>query len=458
MALTPEIHWEDGGLLRPQHLQAFQRHCHGLIAQHALSRSFGYGIRSLRIREQSVTNWMIEVESCEVLLPDGSIVVAGETAQLSPENFRYREEEGDSLYAVWLVVPFFKIHAPNVTATDNEEERGRRFVVHQVAVPDENDGSNPQSVGFKSLNARLVVGPTPPTDHVSLKIAEIKKVIVEGEEGRRYELSRDFVPACLCMDASPQICAIVNDIKDAIESKNKDLLGHLGGDRHLLTGDSLHLPATLLKLQATNSVLPVLQQINAQHELHPFDVYLHLCRLVGDLAIFGDEWEPPTPVHYEHENPLHAFREIKKQVLNLIERAFSSPVERTPFTYDEQSRMWSVEVPEHYMDGQLLVGVETSEYSDREIEPLFAEGRTVVASPLEMPLVRRARIEGVPCRYDREKLHPSLRDRDGVIFLTIEREGDFWPAVQTERMLCLSGEAAVLPDVRFYVYAAGLKE
>ena len=93
MALTPEIHWEDGGLLRPQHLQAFQRHCHGLISQLALTRSFGYGVRNLRIREQSVTNWVIEIESCEVLLPDGSIVVAGETARLSPENFRYRESE-----------------------------------------------------------------------------------------------------------------------------------------------------------------------------------------------------------------------------------------------------------------------------------------------------------------------------------------------------------------------------
>jgi len=457
MPLPPEIHWEDGGLLRPQHMQAFQRHCQGLISQLALTRSFGFGIRNLRIREQSVPNWMFQVDSCDVVLPDGSIVIAGETALLSKENFRYRESEGESRYSVWLVVPFFKPHAPNVATTDSDEDRGRRYVVEPLEIADENDGRNPQPVGFKRLNARIVVGPTPPTDHASLKIAELKKVITEGEEGRRYELSRDFVPACLNVEASPQLCAIINDIKDAVEEKNKELLSHLGGDRHLLMGDSLHRPATLLKLQATNSVLPVLQQLTAQPEMHPFDVYMHLCRLVGDLAIFGEEWEPPSPVRYEHENPLKAYREIKSQILKLIERAFSSPVERTPFVHDEEAGLWQVEIPSHYLDAQLLLGIETKAHTDRDLEPLFGEGRTVLASPKEIPLVRRARIEGVPCRYDRERLHPSLRDREGVVFLTIEPEGDFWPAVATEKCLCISGEAAGRPDVRFFLYAAGLK-
>jgi len=125
--------------------------------------------------------------------------------------------------------------------------------------------------------------------------------------------------------------------------------------------------------------------------------------------------------------------------------------------HDEEAGLWQVEIPSHYLDAQLLLGIETKAHTDRDLEPLFGEGRTVLASPKEIPLVRRARIEGVPCRYDRERLHPSLRDREGVVFLTIEPEGDFWPAVATEKCLCISGEAAGLPDVRFFLYAAGLK-
>ena len=72
--LLPEIHWDDGLLLRPQHLQAFQRHCVGLVSQLSLSRTFGYGVRRLKIREESIGNWIFEVNACDLVMPDGSVI------------------------------------------------------------------------------------------------------------------------------------------------------------------------------------------------------------------------------------------------------------------------------------------------------------------------------------------------------------------------------------------------
>jgi len=456
--LLPEIHWDDGLLLRPQHLQAFQRHCVGLVSQLSLSRTFGYGVRRLKIREESIGNWIFEVNACDLVMPDGSVILTGQTAAVPPVEFRHLELDAPVL-DVWLAIPLLNPAAPNVeTETPGTgAPTGRRYVLDQVEFPDENTGTNPQTIQVKRLNARIFIGQAPPQGHATLRIAKLKKVITEGEEGRRYELSRDFVPACLSIDASPQLHAIVKDILDRVEEKNAELLGHLRGLRDLLTGESMERPETLLKLQATNSILPVLRQLVGQPEMHPFDLYLQLCRLVGDLAIFGDDWEPPRLVIYDHDDPLRAFQDFKRAVLGLLERAVDTTVERQPFVASASPGVWEIEIPSHFLEGgvDLYLGIETGA-SEQELAPAFAEGRTVLASPEELPVVRRARIEGVPCRMDPD-IHPSLKGREGLVFLRVGRTGDFWTAVASSRKLALAGEAAADTEARFYLYGVGIR-
>jgi type VI secretion system protein ImpJ len=226
----------------------------------------------------------------------------------------------------------------------------------------------------------------------------------------------------------------------------------------LLTGESMERPDTLLKLQATNSVLPVLRQLAGQPEMHPFEVYLQLCRLVGDLAIFGDAWEPPRLVIYEHTDPLKAFSDVKRVVLELLEQAVDTTVERVPFEKTPTAGVWEAEIPEHFLaEGvDILLGVET-DLQIEEVAPLFAKGRTVLASPSDLLEVRRRRIEGVPCRRD-PRIHPSLRDREGLAFLRIDRDRDFWPSVEQSRKLQLAREAAATELNSFYLYALGIRK
>ncbi|MEE8106485.1 MAG: type VI secretion system baseplate subunit TssK [Planctomycetota bacterium] len=455
--LEPEVRWEDGLLLRPQHFQAFQRHCQGLIGQLALARSFGYGVRELKIRSASIGNWIFELEACQLVMPDGSVLIDGETAKIAPLEFKDVGAEAPTL-DVWLAIPLWTMNGPNVVEeNDDSGDQGRRYLGSRAEVPDENTGSNPQTIGVQRLNARLFVGQPPAAGHVTMKIAELKKVVSEGEEGRRYELSPKFVPPCLMLEASATLRSIVKDILDQVEEKNGELLGHLRGKRDLLTGESMERPETLLKLQASNAVLPVLRQLAAQSEMHPFDVYLQLTRLVGDLAIFGADWSPPKLVVYHHDDPIKAFTDLKRTVLRLLARAVDTQVERRAFELvDETARVHEVALPTAFFaEGvELLVCCETDR-DGAEVHELFGAGRTVVASPEELKMVRRARIEGVPCRVD-PNLHPSLADRENLVFLKLQPEGDFWPAVLESKKLALAGDAAGDQAMRFYVYATGV--
>lgn len=453
--LLPEIHWDDGLLLRPQHLQAFQRHTQGLVAQLALARPFGYGVRRLEVREESIPNFVFEVSACEIVMPDGAVVVAGETALIPPLEFRHLELDAPRL-DVWLAVPLLQGNAPNVEHPDEQGGGGRRFVVSELAMPDENTGGRNQDVGVKRLNGRIFVGQRPPPGHVTLKLAELEKVVSEGEEGRRYQLSKSFVPASLRLEASPVLHNVVKDIRDRVQEKNQELLGHLRGRKDLLTGESAERPDTLLKLQATNSILPVLHQLAAQDEMHPFDVFMVLCRLVGDLAIFSDGWEPPRLATYQHADPAAAYGDLRRVVLELLEAAVATGIERRAFqVHDAELGILHAELPPAFLasGATILLGVQTSD-GEADVAARFTNGRTVLSAPDEISMVRRARIDGVPARPD-PALHPSLRDRDGLVFLRIHPEGDFWPAVPTASKLALAGEAVDAGDCKFFVYCVG---
>ena len=119
--------------------------------------------------------------------------------------------------------------------------------------------------------------------------------------------------------------------------------------------------------------------------------------------------------------------------------------------------VWEVEIPPHFLEKgvELLLGVET-DLQIEELAPLFAKGRTVLASPDLLPEVRRLRIEGVPCRRD-PSIHPSLRDREGLAFLKIDRKSDFWPPVEESRKLQLAREASATELSSFFLYGLGIK-
>jgi type VI secretion system protein ImpJ len=448
-AYVPEIRWEDGLLLRPHHLQAFQRHCQGLIAQLALTRTFGYGVRQLEIRRESIGNWVLEILRCELVLSDGTLVIAGETAAIPPLEFRHLELDAPSL-EVWLGVPFLENRASNVWA-------GGRFQVERMAFADENTGQNPQEIGIKKLNGRLFVGQRPPQRHATLKIAELRKVVEEGSEGRRYELSPDYVPASLSLEASPRLHGVLKDVLHKVEEKNEELLGHLRGRRDLLTGESMDRPETLLKLQATNSILPVLRQITAQPEMHPYDVYLQLCRLIGDLAIFSEDWRPPKLAFYEHDDPLRAFLDFKRVALALLAAAVDTTVERRPFEVtQEKPKVLEASIPDAFLaEGvRLYLGIETTAPAT-EIAVQFSTGVAVLAAPDEIREVRNRRIVAVPAVVD-ANLHPSLRDRTGIVFLRIHADGPFWDDVREKKRIAVAGEAAE-GEARFFLYGTGIQ-
>lgn len=457
--MIPEILWEEGMLLRPQHMQAFQRHCVGLVHHQIRTQPFFFGVQSLSILKEAIANWTFEMTSCELVMPDGSIVVKDKTAVIDPVEFRHLKTDAPRL-EVWLAVPFHSDSGKNVQWSGDEGaspggSAGVRYFADVITRMDENIGGNPREIEVKRFNARIFVGSRPPQGQATLKIAELKKVVSGDEGGSRYELSADYVPACLSMEASPTLNGIVKDLLHRLEEKNHELLSNLRHRRDLLVGES---PETevLIKLQATNGVLPVLRQLAGQAAMHPYQVYLQLTRLIGDLAIFSENWEPPVLILYDHENPLNAFQDLKGRWLALLEKAIETGVSKMPF---QKSSLLDdaveVELPPAYFahDAELYLSVITKE-DQAEVERSLAMAR--LTAPDELEDCRRKRTAGIPCRRE-PNLHPALRQRDGQVFMRIETTGEMWEAVGRAKRLALDTRTVGGLGEQFELYATNVR-
>lgn len=451
----PELLWQDGLLLRPHHLQGLQRHCHSLLSHAATVRPFAYGVRRLALRESAVPDFVLDLTACDVVMPDGTPVIVGENAVCPPLEFRHLAQDSPVL-DVFLGVAFLQGAHANVAPAGNGTltDTPRRYLQSQVQLRDENTGGNPREVDTRLLQVRLFVGNRPPQGFLTLKLAELRKILDEGQPGGRYELSPSYVPPCTSVGAAPTLQRIVRELGDKLEEKHGVLLGHLRGRRDLLRGESQERLDSMLQLQATNGVLPLLRQLVAQPCLHPFDVYLHLTRLVGDLGLFSPDWAPPTLVVYDHDDPACAFDDLRAKWIRLLDGAVTTNVRKVPFApADAPHGGLATALPTEFLApaAQLFLGLET-DVDIVDVERMFTEGRTVLAAPDEVQGIRRARIDGVPC--DRSRTHPALRDRAGMVFLAVDRNDDLFATAKRARRLSLLGDAAQDPRVRaIWLYA-----
>ena len=433
--LYPEVHWGEGLLLRPQHLQALQRQSQGLLSHYVHTRPFSYGVRDLKISQASIQDYMFELETCDLIMPDGTPVIMDQNAVVPRVNFHeFKTFDGDKL-DVYLAIPGRRRSSPGVIdqeAHERGEGTGVRYVSHDdPAIYDENRGTNPQAVGFKRLRVETIVGTRPPGSYSPpLKIAELRRVVIaadddfadrqSGQVTSYFELSDAFEPAALSIQASPMLRNVLRDLHHKLSTTNTKLATLRHDYRH----QALDSAIDLLKLQVTNSVLPVLHQLRSQPLLHPFDVYLQLLRLAGDLAIFTDFDPPDLPV-YNHDDPLPAFARLRNQWLKQLDVVSEAVVESDVMKPSGAPGLYELELrPEHVDPESVLYLSIVTDSSAAELEKKFRMGIFKAGDPAAITDPMR-KFEHVECRAV-DDLPPRMRGRTGLTFLRILKSGDHW--------------------------------
>ncbi len=433
MSKMRDVNWAEGMFLRPQHLQLFSRHVHGLVAEVGRrGQSHFWGVSELEIDDDQLASFTFSLTRLEVVLKDGTWAQMPNNLHLDPRDFKSRLEAGEGALPVYFGVPILRQGAAN-TLTDGEGAEEARYRVAVVETADENRGGSDQQIEVRQLNGRLFFGDEDRAGYESLPIARIQR---PGYRGNAPILDPEYMPPLVRVAAWPPLRELADSIRNRVEATCRLLRTELYRENIAPAKGDVSSWQSLFKLQIVGSFLHVLRQLAANPDIHPFDLYLELSRLAGELSIFYEEGAETLAVPaYEQERLGYCFRTVAYTLEKVLEEVPVGRFIRVPFAAEGDQLIARLEEEWLAAGGEVYLGVET-DLDDREVVDRIEMAK--FGAPSDIQILKQRRLFGIDIQL-LARVPVGLPSKDGCHYFSIRRQGPYWDAVARSREVAISG-------------------
>lgn len=446
--VTRAVHWYEGMFLRPQHLQAAQRY--EASQRHREAKwdlHYNWGLRSVELNETALANHRLVVQSLQARLRDGTLVCLPEDAAPPALDLKGPLERDRSL-KVFLALPSLRLNRANVAQPGQPE--GGRYLVDTLELEDENSGLNPQSLEMRRLNVQVFLSNQ--NDHPGYEALPIGAIEKSAEADALPRLDRTYIPPLLACDAWPPLQSdILRAIYDRIGTKIDLLAGQILSRGISMDSFSAEDVRIVSQLRILNEAYAVLTILCFAEGVHPFEAYLELCRLVGQLSIFSDKRRPPELPHYDHDDLGRCFYQVKKYIDALLNLIIEPDWAQRPFRGAALRMQVPLEPAWLEPAWQMFVGVHTTLPPEQCINLLTTPGQ------LDMKIGSSDRVDAI-YEYGQAGLKFVHRAQPrvlpvlaGLIYFQVDRDSQAneWQHVRKSLMLAIRlNEGRILGNIQ----------
>jgi type VI secretion system protein ImpJ len=349
MTSVGQVHWHEGLFLQPHHLQMMQRDLHEMAwRERRLNWAYPYGVVELRVSSDALENMLVRIDRLRAVMPSGLEVDVPGNADVPALDIKRTFQAASGSFMLSLAVPLWQsARANTVDAMATSGGAGRRVVQEEARVKrlfrvvevqraDENTGENPQAVMVRRINARLVVEGDDTTD---MEVLPLLRITHSAEEQTVPRPDPSFVPACLVLGGSPTLRNIVRDLGNAVEASRKELVNQMtrgGWVLENLKGPQLLQVLRLRSLNRYSVLLPAMAAggVGGAGTVSPYEAYLAMRELQGELAALSPERDPFDAPRYDHDNPGPVFQELDRRIRPLLRGDVQKRFLETPFVRD----------------------------------------------------------------------------------------------------------------------------
>jgi type VI secretion system protein ImpJ len=321
------VHWHDGMFLRPHHFQTMQRHRE--LQSHwdqKWTQHYNWGLRAIELDVDALSNFRFVVRSLKARLRDGTLVAIPEDGQLPPIELKKAFEDSNSV-TVYLAVPVLNLGKANTG--NNGSSDGARYLLDTQELEDENTGVNPQPLLVRLLNIKVLLSGEDNSGFEVLPIARIEK---SPRAEATPQIDKAYIPPLLAADAWKTLEGdILQSIGDRIGKKIEVLSTQVVSRQITFDSHSQGDPLIFNQLRELNESYALLQVLTYAQGVHPFDAYLELCRLVGQLSIFGATRRTPDLPRYDHDDLGGCFYKVKQLIDALLDNLLEPEYKERPF-------------------------------------------------------------------------------------------------------------------------------
>ncbi|MBX3437275.1 MAG: type VI secretion system baseplate subunit TssK [Planctomycetaceae bacterium] len=306
------VSWSEGMFLRPHDFQAADRYWSEQLRQSVTWHvAYDYGARSISYSPEAIQNSQFELSAFEGRFRDGTQLVMRE-----PELDRLDLKDAfrdRNVVRICLAIPRMRAGEGNVSLEADSTLRFREIVLEES---DEHAGGNEQEVTYRKLNARLCLESDALKGYEVLPIAQVRRA---GERESTPVIDDHYCPPLLTVDCWPELhLEIIRAVHDLIGQKI-DLLSQQVRNRGITLGgmDPGDLERIFM-LHALNEADASLGTLVYAVGLHPFPLFVEMCRIVGMLSVFGPERRVVELPRYDHDDLDRVFRRLKQMIEILL--------------------------------------------------------------------------------------------------------------------------------------------
>lgn len=316
------VHWYEGQFLQPQQFQLSQRQwIETARDERRLRTAYSYGLVEARLSRDALAAKRVRFERLRAVMPSGHVVDVPGNTKLEDLSFDEQFASSNEPLVVRLGLPTYVANGANTIALGEKSRAGqidRLFIEDEdIRVCDDNSGENPQPIGVRRYNARLVIETRADRERASDEHMEWLPVLrIQRENVQRQVIpveDKYWLPTCLSIGGSDELRIRVRDLAMKIEQTRSDLVKDLkpGFKSDGLKPDQTVKLMRLAMLARYLVRLRAMEPVASPHgigtdypgeSLH--NLYTTMSELMGELAALSPDFDPFVEVPaYNHDAP-----------------------------------------------------------------------------------------------------------------------------------------------------------
>ena len=438
------IQWHEGLLLTPQHFQQLSSR-HEALVQYGTSllAPFCWGVRRLKYDRVTLSSGTFRVLQLEAIMPDGLVVVHGlpeanRDDVLEIDLSKRTDNIGEEGLLVYVGV------AAHHGAINGKTPRYRSF--DSDPVMDQISTAKARSIQRLRPQLKLHAGKRLPNDSIGFPVARVL------HRASSFTLDEKFIPPLLAVP----ITTAEGDTSSAVAERLGEMCSEAARrvrQRAMYLADEARNPGpgsrfandadARARMLGLAGALPAFEAVLQTGCAHPFQLYVGLCGLAGQVSTLGTHMVPPLFEPYNH-NDLHA---TFQPVIECIDRAmdYGVPVSYKSFLFKYHKDAFELRFDSAWMKKKLAIGIRgPREMSDAEVvrwgENCF------IGSQSTMDVLRSKRIRGASRKYT-ERVGQIVTPK-GVALFSLMVDETF---VEPEKLLQIVNEGRQPSEIILYV-------
>ncbi|MNF24141.1 hypothetical protein D3C84_47290 [compost metagenome] len=307
-----KVIWQEGMLLRPQHLQQNDRYYdHQLKQRTQRLGGYAWGFFEHELDRQFLRNGKLVLSKASGLLPDGTLFDL--ERGIEPLALDVPPNTGST--PVYLALPLVSSGQIEARRPDQRDILAR-YCALERDVADANAGeSGICQVSCGHPDFRLLLGEQQSDQsYVKLKLCDILDTSPDGV----VTLDPDFIPTHVHFQASPYLMSCLKEVVGMLAHRGDTLAERIRATGRMGSAEV----GDFMMLQLINRYEPVLRHNLGSEQTSPDLIYRELLGLLGELATFASEAKrPKLEGRYQHSDQGASFRKLMdaiRQVLSMV--------------------------------------------------------------------------------------------------------------------------------------------